>query len=133
MGGRNGPNKIVEQFCRAVWRHEGATIDGLVARVDPDGADRWGHTPLLMAAEYGDLALVKQLVRRGAPFLHHAAQSGCPPIVAVLLDHDAALTDTDPGGETALEAGDAAIAHCDCACRMRHSRVSLAPPRARRP
>jgi ankyrin repeat protein len=56
----------VEEFCRALWRREDATVASLVRRVDPNGKDRWGHTPLLMAARYGDLATVALLVRRGA-------------------------------------------------------------------
>jgi ankyrin repeat protein len=56
----------IETFCRAVWRHEHETIAAFGDRVDPNGADRWGYTPLLMAARYGDLALVSLLVRRGA-------------------------------------------------------------------
>lgn len=55
----------IEAFCRAVWRHEDKTIAALAGRVDPNAADRWGHTPLLMAAQYGDLSLVSLLVDRG--------------------------------------------------------------------
>ncbi|HEY1859969.1 MAG TPA: ankyrin repeat domain-containing protein, partial [Gemmataceae bacterium] len=58
--------KNVEAFCRALWRHEEKTIAALVGRIDPNAQDRWGHTPLLMAAQYGDLPLVSLLVRRGA-------------------------------------------------------------------
>jgi ankyrin repeat protein len=55
----------VATFCRALWRHESETIAALAGRVDPNGRDRWGHTPLLMAAQHGDLPLVALLVRRG--------------------------------------------------------------------
>src|SRR5688572_28793044 len=55
----------VTTFCRALWRHEDKTIAALARRVDPNAADRWGNTPLLMAAQYGDLALVSHLVERG--------------------------------------------------------------------
>ncbi len=55
-----------EAFCRALWKREPKTIATLVGRVDPNGKDRFGYTPLLMAAQYGDLALVSQLMRRGA-------------------------------------------------------------------
>jgi cytohesin len=55
----------IEVFCRAVWRHEDETIVALAGRVDPNTPDRWGHTPLLMAAQYGDLSLVSLLVGRG--------------------------------------------------------------------
>ncbi|MBI2824361.1 MAG: ankyrin repeat domain-containing protein [Planctomycetia bacterium] len=53
-------------FCRAVWRHDHPTVAALAARVDPNGKDRWGNTPLLMAAQYGDLDLVSLLLKRGA-------------------------------------------------------------------
>jgi len=56
----------VEVFCRAVWRNEAKAIAALVGRVDPNGADRWGHRPLSMAAGHGDLAVVRALVERGA-------------------------------------------------------------------
>jgi ankyrin repeat protein len=55
----------VEVFCRALWRHEDKTIAALAGRVDPNGPERWGHTPLLMAVKYGDLSLVSLLVGRG--------------------------------------------------------------------
>jgi ankyrin repeat protein len=57
---------IVATFCRAVWRGDSKTIASLAPRVDPNAEDRWGNTPLLMAALYGDLALVSLLVRLGA-------------------------------------------------------------------
>jgi ankyrin repeat protein len=56
----------VTAFCRALWRHESKTIAALAGRVDPNGMDRWNHTPLVMAAQHGDLPLVALLVRRGA-------------------------------------------------------------------
>jgi ankyrin repeat protein len=55
----------VTAFCEAVWRHERRIAGLLARRVDPNAKDRWGRTPLLMAAQYGDLALVTELVRRG--------------------------------------------------------------------
>jgi len=55
----------VEVFCRAVWRREYAAIAALASKVDPNAKDKWGNTPLLAAAQYGDLALVKLLVLRG--------------------------------------------------------------------
>jgi len=55
----------VAAFCRAVWRHEADVVARLAPKVDPNGRDRWGYTPLSMAAQYGDLALVKLLVERG--------------------------------------------------------------------
>jgi ankyrin repeat protein len=56
----------VETFCRAVWRGETDTVRALVRRVDPNGTNRFGHTPLSMAVQYADLAVVRTLVRRGA-------------------------------------------------------------------
>ena len=55
----------VKALCRAIWRHDRAVIAELAPRADPNAKDRWGNTPLLMAAQYGDLALVSLLVRRG--------------------------------------------------------------------
>jgi ankyrin repeat protein len=88
----------VTAFCRALWRHEENVIARLAPRVDPNGADRWGHTPLLMAAEYGDLRLVELLVRRGAAVdqgrvhltpITLAARRGAIDIVDFLRDHGA--------------------------------------------
>jgi ankyrin repeat protein len=56
----------VERFCRALWRREAKTIAALAPKVDPNGTDRFGYTPLLMAVQYGELPLVKLLVARGA-------------------------------------------------------------------
>src|SRR5262249_51417957 len=56
----------VESFCRAVWKRDQRTIAALVGKVDPNGRDRFGYTPLLMAVQYSDLPLVEALIRRGA-------------------------------------------------------------------
>jgi uncharacterized protein len=55
----------VAAFCEAVWRHDAKALATLGARVDPNALDRWRRTPLLMAAEFGDLELVALLVGRG--------------------------------------------------------------------
>jgi ankyrin repeat protein len=55
----------VTRFCEATWRHDQATLEKLAPRIDPHAFDRWGRTPLRMAVQYGDLALVKQLRRAG--------------------------------------------------------------------
>src|SRR5712691_8952051 len=55
----------VKALRRAIWRHDRVVIAELAPRVDPNAKDPWGNTPLLMAAQYGDLALVSLLVRRG--------------------------------------------------------------------
>ena len=56
----------VAAFNRAVWTHDARTVAALIAKVDPNGADRWGHRPLSMAVQYGDAALVERLLERGA-------------------------------------------------------------------
>jgi ankyrin repeat protein len=56
----------VATFCRALWRGEKRVVTRLAPLIDPNGRDRWGNTPLLMAAQYGDLPLVSFLIRRGA-------------------------------------------------------------------
>jgi len=87
-----------EALCRAIWKHDGRTIARLANRVDPDAADRWGHTPLLMAAQFGDLALVSLLIGRGADVhqgrthltpLTLAARRGAGDIVAFLRERGA--------------------------------------------
>jgi ankyrin repeat protein len=55
----------VTAFCEAIWRHDAKTLAALGRRVDPNALDRWRRSPLLVAAEVGDLALVKLLVERG--------------------------------------------------------------------
>jgi uncharacterized protein len=56
----------VAVFCRALWRGDKDEVERLAPVVEPNGSDRWGHTPLSMAVQYGDLPLVSLLVRRGA-------------------------------------------------------------------
>src|SRR5678815_2568112 len=88
----------VEVFCRALWRREHATIAALASRVDPNAKDKWGNTPLLSAAQYGDLALVKLLVLRGGDLnqgrvhltpLTLAARRNASDIVSFLRNKDA--------------------------------------------
>jgi ankyrin repeat protein len=55
----------VTAFCEALWRRDAKVLSALAPRVDPNALDRWKRTPLLMAAEFGDLALVELLVGRG--------------------------------------------------------------------
>ena len=89
----------VEVFCRALWRREHATIAALASRVDPNAKDKWGNTPLLSAAQYGDLALVELLVLRGGEVdqgrthltpLTLAAGRNASDIVSFLRDKGAA-------------------------------------------
>jgi ankyrin repeat protein len=56
----------VAAFCRALWRGEKDVVTRLAPLIDPNGRDRWGHTPLSIAVQYGDLPVVSLLVRRGA-------------------------------------------------------------------
>jgi uncharacterized protein len=55
----------VEAMCRAIWRHDGDVVAALAHRVDPNAKDRFGNTPLLLAAQYGGVDLVALLLRRG--------------------------------------------------------------------
>src|SRR5262249_35157600 len=55
----------VTAFTEAIGRRQADPIAALVARVDPNAPDRWSRTPLMMVAEFGDLALVAALVARG--------------------------------------------------------------------
>ena len=91
----------VAAFCRALWRREKDVIIRLAPLIDPNGRDRWGHTPLSMAVQYGDLPLVSLLVRRGAEVnqgrryltpVTLAARRGEPPIVEYLRDAGAVLS-----------------------------------------
>jgi len=94
-------NDNVEEFCRALWRREGAIVAALARRVDPNGKDRWGNTPLLMAAQYADLPTVSPLVRRGGDVdqqrtyltpITYAARRHASDIVAFLRDKGATVS-----------------------------------------
>jgi ankyrin repeat protein len=91
----------VTEFCEAVWRQERPTVGSLARRVDPNGKDRWGRTPLLIAAQYGDLALVAELVRRGGVIdqqrryltpLTLAARRKAADIMAFLMERGASVS-----------------------------------------
>lgn len=56
----------VEAFCRALWKNDHATVTRLIQQVDPNGSDRWGNTPLLMAARYATVEVVATLLERGS-------------------------------------------------------------------
>src|SRR5688572_15655768 len=88
----------VQTFCRALWRYDEKTVAAFAARVDPNGEDRWGNTPLLSAAQHGDLRLVSLLVARGAEVdqgrkhltpVTLAARRNAADIVAFLRKHGA--------------------------------------------
>jgi ankyrin repeat protein len=92
---------VVTAFCRALWKRDDETVTALAHCVDPNGKDRWGHTPLLMAVQYGNASLVSLLVRRGADIdqqrtyltpLTLAARRRAPEIVRFLLDNGARVS-----------------------------------------
>jgi ankyrin repeat protein len=91
----------VTAFCEAVWRRDAKALAALGARVDPNALDRWKRTPLLMAAEFGDLALVTLLVGRGGDVDQNrrhltpvtlAARRGDLAIVRFLRDRGATMS-----------------------------------------
>lgn len=91
----------VRAFNEAVWRCDAKALAALGPRVDPNTPDRWQRTPLLMAAEFGDLALVKLLVGRGGDVdqkrqhltpVTLAARRGELEMVRFLRDRGAALS-----------------------------------------
>jgi ankyrin repeat protein len=91
----------VATFCRALWRGEKEVVARLAPLIDPNGRDRWGNTPLLMAAQYGNSSLVSLLVRRGAEVdqgrrlltpIALAARRGDSSIVEYLRDEGALMS-----------------------------------------
>lgn len=91
----------VHAFCRALWKGDARTAANLIRKVDPNGKDRWGHTPLLAAAAMGDLASVKLLVERGANVdqgrvhltpITLAARCGAAAVVAFLRERRALVS-----------------------------------------
>jgi ankyrin repeat protein len=88
-------------FNEALWRGDHAKVARLASKIDPNGADRWNRSALAMAAQYGDLALVEKLVRRGAKLdqgrtyltpITIAARRGAADIVAWLRDAGATIS-----------------------------------------
>jgi ankyrin repeat protein len=91
----------VAAFCRALWRGENDVVTRLAPVIDPNGRNRWGHTPLSMAVQYGDLPLVSLLVTRGAEVnqgrrfltpVTRAARRGDAAIVEYLREAGAAIS-----------------------------------------
>jgi ankyrin repeat protein len=91
----------VAAFCRAVWRGDAKTVVRLAPRVDPNGEDKWHHKPLTMAAQYGDISLVRQLLERGAAVdagrtyltpITYAARRGACDIVELLRGKGATVS-----------------------------------------
>jgi uncharacterized protein len=121
MGTRRMARDDITAFCEAVWRQERRVSGSLVRRVDPNGKDRWGRTPLVMAAQYGDLALVAELVRRGGVIdqqrryltpLTLAARRKAVAIVTFLLERGASVSIV-----TAIHLGD----RKRCAQELKHT------------
>src|SRR5207302_317437 len=81
--------------------HEEKVVADLAGLVDPNAQDRWGNTPLLMAAQHGDLPLVSLLVRRGGDVnqqrkhltpITYAARRKAADIVGFLRDNGATVS-----------------------------------------
>jgi ankyrin repeat protein len=98
---RGKPPARATAFNEAVWKRDDATVARLALRIDPDERDRWGRAPLAMAAQYGDVATVRQLLARGARVdadrayltpITYAARRGARDIVDVLRGAGAAVS-----------------------------------------
>jgi ankyrin repeat protein len=83
----------VSEFCEAVWRADAPRIARLAPLIDPNAEDRWHRRPLSMVAQYGDVALARQLLDRGADVdagrahltpIAHAAARGAHELVHLL-------------------------------------------------
>jgi uncharacterized protein len=77
--------------------------------LDVNAVNAHGETPLMMAALRGDLEWARRLIERGAKVqtdgwsaLHYAATGPEPKIVALLLDHGAAIDCRSPNRSTPL-------------------------------
>jgi len=91
----------VSEFCEAVWRGDTVKVARFISQIDPNAEDRWQRRPLSMAAQYGDAALVQQLLDRGAEVdagrsqltpISHAAARGAHEIVELLRGAGAAIS-----------------------------------------
>ncbi|WHZ11666.1 MAG: ankrin repeat domain-containing protein [Burkholderiaceae bacterium] len=78
-------------------------------KIDVETRDRQDESPLMMAALKGELAMVQQLIAKGADInkpgwtpLHYAATGGHDAIVSLLLDHSAYIDAESPNGTTPL-------------------------------
>lgn len=108
----------VTKFCEAVWKRQPRTIQELLDRIDPNGKDRWNRRPLLMAAQYGECSLVKQLLERGAEV--NAGRSQLTPIAL------AAANDRHEVVEVLRQAG-AELTTVACVYLGERRAVALAP------
>jgi ankyrin repeat protein len=91
----------VSTFCEAVWRGDARTLARLLPQIDPNAEDRWHRTPLAMVAQYGDVALARQLLDRGAHVdggralltpITHAARRAAREMVELLRGAGAAIS-----------------------------------------
>jgi ankyrin repeat protein len=83
----------VSEFNEAIFHQDAAKLARLLPLIDPNAEDRWHRRPLCMAAQYGGVQLVRQLLDRGAQVdagrtrltpLAYAAARGAGDLVAVL-------------------------------------------------
>lgn len=98
---KNGGAADLEAFCRALWQHDDALVRALAPKIDPNGTDRWGQRPLLMAAQHGDRTAVSLLLASGACVdqdrvhltpVTLAARRQAGDLVALLRDHGATMS-----------------------------------------
>ena len=108
--------ELAVQFDGATCHHNEQAALALIAKgLDVNGTDPYGNTPLAQAAEFGDFAVVKELVARGADV--HAAHghesvmaaaiaSRKPEMVTFMLDHGVDVNEpaNDFGGTALMKA-----------------------------
>ncbi|KAK6519154.1 hypothetical protein TWF281_003843 [Arthrobotrys megalospora] len=103
---------LIQFSCGLVTANEESGLIRLIHYVYPDGKDQWGRTPLLMAAEAGQEAVVKILMEKGASLesqngrgqtpLSIAAEAGREAVVKILMDKGANLETKEERGQTPL-------------------------------
>lgn len=78
-------------------------------KINVETRDRQDESPLMMAALKGELAMVQELIAKGADInkpgwtpLHYAATGGHDDIVSLLLEHSAYIDAASPNGTTPL-------------------------------
>jgi ankyrin repeat protein len=70
----------LDRFIRSLWQGDHDNLAALVGQIDPNGANRWNQRPLPMAVQFGSLAIVRELVRRGA-----TVDQGCQHLTPITL------------------------------------------------
>ncbi len=109
------PNTLSESGQTALYlalRDESPKVTQVLVAapdLDVDLANRAGETALMMAALKGDVAVSRELIRRGAKVrrkgwtpLHYAASSPQVAVVRLMLQHGADIDAQAPNGNTAL-------------------------------